>query len=127
MGLGSLLAKLFSKKEAPRAPPPQAEERDYALSELSSYDGSDPARPLLIGIRGQVYDVTRGRDFYGPGGPYGMFAGKDCTRALAKVSFDVELFTSDIEGLEPEELEKLEEWIEMFEGKYRCVGRLLED
>ena len=52
MGLGSLLAKLFSKKEAPRAPLPQAEERDYALSELSSYDGSDPARPLLIGIRG---------------------------------------------------------------------------
>ena len=100
MGLGSLLAKLFSKKEAPRAPLPQAEERDYALSELSSYDGSDPARPLLIGIRGQVYDVTRGRDFYGPGGPYGMFAGKDCTRALAKVSFDVELFTGDIEGLD---------------------------
>ena len=55
-----------------------------------------------------------------------MFAGKDCTRALAKVSFDVELFTGDIEGLEPEELEKLEEWIDMFEGKYRRIGRLLE-
>jgi len=55
-----------------------------------------------------------------------MFAGKDSTRALAKVSFDEELFTGDTEGLESEELEKLEEWIEMFEGKYRRVGRLLE-
>jgi membrane-associated progesterone receptor component len=55
-----------------------------------------------------------------------MFAGKDCTRALAKVSFDEELFTGDIAGLEPHELDKLEEWIEMFEGKYRRIGRLLE-
>ena len=105
---------------------PEAEERDYTLSELSAYDGSDPQKPLLLAIRGQVYDVGRGRGFYGPGGPYGMFAGKDCSRALAKVAFDPELFTGDLEGLEPHELEKLEEWIETFEGKYRRVGRLLE-
>jgi membrane-associated progesterone receptor component len=126
VSLGGFIARLFGKKEVSRAPLPEAEERDYSLSELASYDGLDPAKPLLIGIRGQVYDVTRGRDFYGPGGPYGMFAGKDCTRALAKVSFDEELFTGDIAGLEPHELDKLEEWIEMFEGKYRRIGRLLE-
>ena len=126
MSLGGFIARLFGKKEAPRAPLPEAEERDYSLSELASYDGLDPAKPLLIGIRGQVYDVTRGRDFYGPGGPYGMFAGKDCTGALAKVSFDEAFFTGDIAGLEPHELDKLEEWIEMFEGKYRRIGRLLE-
>jgi membrane-associated progesterone receptor component len=125
MSLGRFVASLFGKKEEPREPLPEAEERDYSLSELAAYDGSDLGKPLLIGIRGQVYDVTRGRDFYGPGGPYEMFAGKDCTRALAKVSFDGELFTGDVEGLEPEELDKLEEWIEMFEGKYRRVGRLL--
>ncbi|MBW1907578.1 MAG: hypothetical protein JRJ24_20235 [Deltaproteobacteria bacterium] len=113
MGLSRFVARLFGKKEEPRAPLPEAEERDYSLSELAAYDGSDPARPLLIGIRGHVYDVTRGRAFYGPGGPYGMFAGE-------------ELFTGDIEGLELDELDKLEEWIEMFEGKYRRVGRLLD-
>ena len=126
MGLGRFVAKLLGKKEEPRAPLPEAEERDYLLSELAGYDGSDPSKPLLIGIRGYVYDVTRGGDFYGPGGPYGMFAGKDCTRALAKVSFGEELFTGDIEGLELDELDKLEEWIEIFEGKYRRIGRLLE-
>jgi len=125
MGLGRFVARLFGKKnEEPGPPLPEAEERDYSLQELAVYDGSDPGKPLLIAIRGQVYDVTRGRDFYGPGGPYGMFAGKDCTRALAKVSFDAELFTSDIDGLKPDELDKLEEWVEMFEGKYRRVGRL---
>lgn len=125
MGLRRFVASLFGNKDEPRALLPEAEERDYSLSELSACDGSDPGKPLLIAIRGQVYDVTRGRDFYGPGGPYGMFAGKDCTRALAKVSFDAELFTGDLEGLDPHELDKLEEWIEMFEGKYRRVGRLL--
>jgi len=125
MGLGRFVASLFRKKTEPRAPLPEAEERDYGLSELAAYDGSDLGKPLLIGIRGQVYDVTRGRDFYGPGGPYAMFAGKDCTRALAKMSFEPELFSGNTDGLEPEELEKLEEWIEMFEGKYRRIGRLL--
>ncbi len=124
MGLGRFVARLFGRKAEPWAPLPEAEERDYSLQELAEYDGSEPGRPLLIGIRGQVYDVTRGGDFYGPGGPYGMFAGKDCTRALAKVSFDPQLFTGDIDGLEPDELDKLEEWIEMFEGKYRRIGRL---
>jgi membrane-associated progesterone receptor component len=127
MGFDRFVAKLFGKKAPTRAPLPEAESRDYSFSELADYDGSDPTKPLLIGIRGYVYDVTRGRDFYGPGGPYGMFAGKDCTRALAKVSFDEELFTGDTGGLDPDELDKLEEWIEMFEGKYRRLGKLLDE
>ena len=118
-------SRFFAKKDAPPPPLPEAEARDYTLAELSEYDGSDPGKPLLLAIRGQVYDVGRGRDFYGPGGPYGMFAGKDCTRALAKVAFDPELFTGDLDGLGRDELDKLEEWIEVFEGKYRRVGRLL--
>jgi membrane-associated progesterone receptor component len=127
MGLRRLTSWLLGNRESPRAPTTPAEERDYTLEELADFDGSDPQRPLLIAIRGYVYDVTRSRDFYGPGGPYGMFAGKDCTRALAKVSFDPSDFSGDLEGLDREELDKLEEWIELFEGKYRRVGRLIGD
>lgn len=126
MGLRQLVMRWLGKRSEPLAPLPEAEERDYSLSEIAIYDGADPAKPLLIGIRGHVYDVTHGKSFYGPGGPYGMFAGKDCTRALAKMAFDEELFTGDVDGLEPDELDKLDEWIEMFEGKYRRVGRLLD-
>ncbi|THU44859.1 hypothetical protein C4D60_Mb02t11810 [Musa balbisiana] len=42
-----------------------------------------------MAIKGQVYDVTQSsavvpRMFYGPGGPYALFACKDASRALAK-------------------------------------------
>lgn len=127
MGLGRFVASWFGRKNAPTARLPEAEERDYSLAELRSHDGSDPTKPLLIAIRGLVYDVTRGAAFYGPGGPYGMFAGRDCTRALAKMAFDDELFTGNVEGLERDELDQLEDWIDTFEGKYRRVGRLLSD
>ncbi len=125
MGFGRWVSGLFGKR-VEQPPFAEAEVRDYTHAELAAYDGSDPAMPLLIAVRGQVYDVTRGRSFYGPGGPYGMFAGRDCTRALAKMAFDEALFTGDIEGLDREELDKLEEWIEMFDGKYRRIGRLLQ-
>ncbi|MEM7435469.1 MAG: cytochrome b5-like heme/steroid binding domain-containing protein [Myxococcota bacterium] len=124
MGLSRWVRGLF--RRAPEAAPlPKAEARDYALSELTRFDGSDPTRPLLIAIRGRVYDVTRGRDFYGPGGPYGMFAGKDCTRALAKMSFDEADFTASEEGLDDSERDQLEDWIETFEGKYGSIGALV--
>jgi len=104
---------------------PRGEERDYTLAELGTFDGSDTERPLLIAVRGKVYDVTPGRAFYGPGGPYAMFAGRDCTRALAKMAFDDELFTGDESGLDAYELQQLEDWIDSFQMKYRVLGDLV--
>jgi membrane-associated progesterone receptor component len=125
MGLRRFVSRILGRKERPGASLPEAEDRDYSLAEIAAFDGSDPAKPLLIAIKDYVYDVTRGRDFYGPGGPYGMFAGKDCTRALAKMSIDPADFTGSLDRLDQDELDRLEEWIETFEGKYRRVGRLL--
>jgi membrane-associated progesterone receptor component len=108
-------------------PIPRGEERDYTLADLSRFDGSDPETPILLAVRGKVFDVTRGRDFYGPSGPYGIFAGKDCTRALAKMSFDASDCVGDIEGLDSFELEKLDDWVSTFEMKYAVLGSLVED
>ncbi len=124
--VGAHVKEKFTKTEdAPRVPLPVAEVRDYTRAELAAFDGKDPAVPVLIGIRGHVYDVTRGRSFYGAGGPYEMFAGRDCTRALAKMSFADEDFVADESGLSPSELSKLEDWIDTFESKYQKIGALL--
>ena len=62
------------------------------------------------------------RIFYGPGGPYALFAGRDASRALAKMSFEASDLTGDISGLGPFEVEALQEWELKFKSKYVTVG-----
>ena len=109
---------------APREPLPKGEARDYTADELRGYDGSDKTRPVLLAIEGRVFDVTHGRSFYGKGGPYEVFAGRECAVALARMSFDEADVHGDTSVLEPHEREKLTDWLETFEGKYRELGKL---
>ncbi|KAK4385008.1 Membrane steroid-binding protein 1 [Sesamum angolense] len=90
--------------------------------ELKQYDGSDPKKPLLMAIKGQIYDVSQSRMFYGPGGPYALFAGKDASRALAKMSFEQKDLNGDLTGLGVFELEALQDWEYKFMSKYVKVG-----
>lgn len=60
--------------------------------------------------------------FYGPGGPYALFAGKDASRALAKMSFEDKDLNGDLTGLGPFELEALQDWEYKFMSKYVKVG-----
>ncbi|CAL5405001.1 unnamed protein product [Camellia sinensis] len=102
--------------------PPPVQLGEVTEEELKVYDGSDPKRPLLMAIKGQIYDVTQSRMFYGPGGPYALFAGKDASRALAKMSFEEQDLTGDISGLGPFELDALQDWEFKFMTKYAKVG-----
>ena len=65
------------------------------------------------------------RIFYGPGGPYALFAGKDASRALAKMSFEEQDLTGNIEGLGANELDALQDWEWKFVSKYVKVGQLV--
>lgn len=83
-------------------------------------------------MRGRVFDVSSGRNFYGPGGPYENFAGRDASRGLACGSFDESMLTKDLEGpldtlsdLGPDEMESLQGWEERFSSKYLVVGKLV--
>lgn len=100
---------------------------DVTEHELRAYDGSDPNKPLLMAIKGQIYDVSRSRMFYGPGGPYAMFAGRDASRALALMSFDPQDLTGNIEGLTDSELEVLQDWEYKFMEKYVKVGQIVSE
>lgn len=84
----------------------------------------NPDGKVYLAVKGKVHDVTGGRNFYGPGGPYENFAGRDATRGLACQSFDEDMLTKDLDGplddcsdLGPSELENLQGWIERFDEK----------
>ncbi|VAH16981.1 unnamed protein product [Triticum turgidum subsp. durum] len=111
----------------PPAPEP-VQVGEITADELRQYDGSDPEKPLLMAIKGQIYDVSQSsasaRMFYGPGGPYALFAGKDASRALAKMSFEPQDLTGDVSGLGPFELSALQDWEYKFTSKYVKVGSI---
>ncbi|XP_031503092.1 membrane steroid-binding protein 1-like [Nymphaea colorata] len=107
--------------------PPPVQLGEVTAEELRAYDGSDPKKPLLMAIKGQIYDVSRSRMFYGPGGPYALFAGKDASRALAKMSFEEQDLTGDLEGLGPFELDALQDWEYKFMSKYVKVGTIKKE
>ncbi|GER27028.1 membrane steroid binding protein 1 [Striga asiatica] len=112
----------FEEQMEPLPPPVQLGE--ITAEELKQYDGSDSKKPLLMAIKGQIYDVTQSRMFYGPGGPYALFAGKDASRALAKMSFEEKDLNGDLTGLGVFELEALQDWEYKFMSKYVKVGTI---
>lgn len=91
----------------------------------SSRTQNKPFR-LLLSIAGEVFDVSRGARFYGKGGSYEFFAGRDATRAFVTGNFAPEGLTDDIEGLTPAECAGIISWLNFFQthAKYRFLGYL---
>ncbi|XRB13280.1 cytochrome b5 heme-binding domain-containing protein [Pseudoscourfieldia marina] len=89
--------------------------------------GTDPKAPIYIAVKGTIYDVTKGEDFYGPpDGPYRGFAGYDASHALAKMSLKPEDVHGDISGLSAAERDILDDWERKFQEKYTIVGQVEE-
>jgi len=110
--------------------------RNFTMKQLRYFDGkvnetTNESKPVYLSVAGTVFDVSKGREFYGPGGPYEMFAGRECGAALATMSFDESLLDnmSAIDTLGRGDKAELENWLEKFEH-YRCYpikGRLVPD
>ena len=76
--------------------------------EMKQYDGTDPENPIYLAIDGTIFDVSASPIFYGPGGHYHHFTGKDASRAWVTECWDSEdQLTWRMDGLE-----------EMFMPKY---------
>ncbi|CAM8889818.1 unnamed protein product [Rhodiola kirilowii] len=82
-------------------------------------------KPIYLAVKGRIFDVTSGKSFYGPGGAYEMFAGKDASRALAKMSKNEDDVVADIDGLSSKEIGVLGDWERKFEAKYSILGRVV--
>lgn len=63
-------------------------EGQFTPRKLSVYNGHDDPK-IFIAVKGTVFDVSAGRQFYGPSGPYSNFAGHDASRGLALNSFEM--------------------------------------
>ncbi|KDP33496.1 hypothetical protein JCGZ_07067 [Jatropha curcas] len=98
---------------------------EFTAEQLAQYNGTDPSKPIYIAVKGRVFDVTAGNSFYGPGGSYAMFAGKDASRALAKMSKNDEDISPSLDGLTEKEIGVLNDWEKKFEVKYPIVGRVV--
>jgi len=96
--------------------------KKWTLKELKAYNGSDASGPILLGCNGLVFDVTSGASFYGPDGPYGVFAGKDASRGLA--TMQIEYTSAKIDDLSASQKATMKEWAEKFEVKYPVVGKI---
>ncbi len=69
---GFLLYKILSGKKQDTGPPPEVplpkmKKRDFTLEQLREFDGKGKDGRLLMAVNGKVFDVTRGKRFYGPG------------------------------------------------------------
>ncbi|CAI5755943.1 unnamed protein product [Candida verbasci] len=115
------------------------EEKDSTIVEgkftpktLAKYNGKDSPK-IFIAVKNRVFDVTQGAQFYGPGGPYENFSGRDASRGLSKNSFDTEVLTpidqpiDKLLDLTDVEKETLDGWEEHFENRYKIVGTLEEN
>lgn len=120
-------------KQAATLPAPEAPIvfEVFTPPKLLPFDGTKNM-PVYLAVRGRVFDVTPGRNFYGPGGPYENFAGRDASRGLACGSFDEDMLTKDLNApldtlsdLGEEEMEALRGWEERFSEKYLVVGKLV--
>ncbi|KAK9412039.1 neudesin [Crotalus adamanteus] len=92
-----------------KPPPSQRPVRLFTEGELARYDGHKEDEPIYIAVKGVVFDVTSGKEFYGKGAPYNVLAGKDSTRSVAKMSLDPADLTYDTTGLTEEQLQSLDE------------------
>jgi membrane-associated progesterone receptor component len=124
--------KVEEEEEEKEIDPP----RNFTQKQLIYFDGkkdekTKEEKPVYLSVNGIVFDVSDGRSFYGPDGPYENFAGHECGVALAKMSFETE-HLDDLKGckdLNFGEKEELDGWVEKFTyyRHYPVKGRLIAE
>jgi len=113
--------------------------------ELRRHDANS-SEALWLAVCGEVFDVTRGRKYYGAGGGYAFFSGRDGTRAFVTGVFNetgelkrllrccagpVSLLTppsgltDDVDGLNDRDLDGILTWVNFYHSDYTFVGRLV--
>mmetsp|Transcript_23953 Transcript_23953/g.28265 ORF Transcript_23953/g.28265 Transcript_23953/m.28265 type:complete len:219 (+) Transcript_23953:64-720(+) len=111
----------------------------YSREELYEFGNGQDGKPTLISLFGRVYDVSSGKKFYGPGGKYHSFAGRDITKALSSGCLVEKCLGSTTSNFNAgydrnfnftdNEMAEGKKWLAFFEthDSYSHVGMLNED
>lgn len=118
----SVLLKLLSTGLGQKMPA-KRKEMLFTKEVLKKY--SDTSSGLYLAILGKVYDVGKGEKFYGPGGSYHFFTGRDGSRAFITGEFTESGLTDDVTDLTAQELHSLHEWAQFYHKEYRYKGKLI--
>ena len=103
-------------------------------SELATHQGLRPDSMLLLALKSStsaqatILDVSEGAlDYYGPGAPYHVFTGRDCSRAFSLTTLKPEHLHADMTDATREEWAVLDDWAEKLSAKYPVVGTLIPE
>jgi membrane-associated progesterone receptor component len=106
---------------------PPAELRDFTAEELKPFTGAG-GRAIYVAADGVVFNMSShegGPGFYGPGGGYSGFAGRDATIGLATMETDpAKWLKATVGELSYAERDTLADWVQRFSAKYDIVGYL---
>ena len=92
---------------------------------VEKHDGSDPSLPIYLVILGKVFNVNKGKKFYGPGSGYNVFVGRDSTPSFITGKFSRDEATDDVSGLSPEEMLGVKNWMDFYRKEYTYVGKMI--
>lgn len=100
-------------------------DRLFTEKQLRSYTGEIQNNDLYLVILGNVFDVTKGKRFYGPGEHYHSFLGRDASRAFITGDYTENGLTDHVLDLNYQELKGLKDWLEFYKREYTYKGKLI--
>lgn len=136
--LSTLIIRQLKKKTISSFPDMQDSEstakpeRPITEAELSKATGEN-GEPIYVAVKDPfstkvtIFDVTSGKDFYGAGGPYHVFAGTNATHGLAISSTDPDKVAGDLSSLTQSQKDTHMQWHAKYSTKYPIVGYLVLD
>lgn len=92
---------------------------------IKSFTGEVERNGLYLVILGHVFDVTKGKRFYGPGENYHAFLGRDASRAFITGDYTEEGLTDHVLDLSYQELKGLKDWLAFYKREYTYKGKLI--
>jgi predicted heme/steroid binding protein len=96
-----------------------------SLNQLREFDGTSGSR-ILMSLKGKIFDVTKSKESYGPGGSYCLFAGRDVTKSLSCMNLSEDFLDHPTYIPDTEDAKKsLEKWWKHMSEQYEEVGEVV--